>query len=107
MTAYRQFTHSSGSVWRVYRVEPQSVSPTLARLRESMTGVGAERRRPWLLFESSAGERRRLAPVPERWDESCTDADLADWCEAAERIPPAPMRRDSDSRPGSDQNGSE
>jgi hypothetical protein len=93
MKPYREFADSSGTVWRVYRVEPQSVSASLARLRESMASVESERRQPWLLFESSVGDRRRLAPVPARWDENCTDAELANWSAAADSIPPAPARR--------------
>ena len=100
MRQYRQFTEPPGLVWRVYRVEPELVSPSLARLRESMPRVDSERRQPWLLFESANGDRRRLTPVPSRWDESCTDAELASWCAAADAIPPAPMRRESDERIG-------
>jgi hypothetical protein len=93
MNQYREFTDSRGVVWKVYRVEPQSVSDSLARLRQRLPDKESERRRPWLLFESRAGEHRRLTPVPETWDGNCTDADLAEWCGAAEAIPPAPARR--------------
>ena len=99
MKQYRGFTDSKGIVWKVYRVEPQSVSESLARLREHLPDVESERRRPWLLFESSAGEHRRLTPVPDGWDGDCTAADLAAWCGAADPIPPAPARRaDEDPR---------
>ena len=99
MKQYRQFNDSS-IAWRVYRVEPESMFDSIERLRHSMKH-DVERRQPWLLFESSTGERRRLTPVPERWDENCTDAELAAWCAAADPIPPAPMRRQSDHRAGS------
>jgi hypothetical protein len=89
MKQYRGFTDSLGVAWKVYRVEPEPVSPTLARLRESMMAPRTERRRPWLLFEASTGERRRLTPVPTEWEENCTEADLAEWCRSADRIPPA------------------
>lgn len=94
-TPYREFTDSAGVRWKAYRVEPQRVSPALERLRDSLPAQASERRRPWLLFESESG-RRRLSPVPAGWDGSCTDADLEQWCEIAERIPPAPERREVD-----------
>jgi hypothetical protein len=104
MKQYRQFVDARGVVWRVYRVEPQSLSPSLVRLRETMTHVETERREPWLLFESTAGDQRRLTPVPAQWEQNCTDAEVADWCAAADAIPPAPMRRESDRRTPGDQN---
>lgn len=93
MKQYREFTDSKGIRWKVYRVEPQSVSDSFARLRERLPDTESERRRPWLLFESSAGEHRRLTPVPAEWDGACTDAELANWSVAADSIPPAPARR--------------
>ena len=97
MEQYRKFTDSSGTVWSVYRVEPRAVSPALVRLRETLPPIESERRQAWLFFESSAGDRRRLTPVPERWDES-TQTEIAEWCAAADPIPPAPLRRESDSQ---------
>ena len=96
MEQFRKFTDASGTVWSVYRVEPRALSPALVRLRE-LSNVEAERRQPWLLFESSEGDRRRLTPVPDRWDEDCTSFEIAEWCASADSIPPAPMRRESDS----------
>jgi hypothetical protein len=93
MKQYRGFTDSKGVAWKVYRVEPQSVSKSLARLRQRLPDAEDERRRPWLLFESSAGEHRRLTPVPDGWNGDCTDADLAQWVGLAIPIPPAPARR--------------
>lgn len=99
MQQYRRFTDSSGLVWSVYRVEPRAISPALERLRETLPNVESERRQPWLLFESRAGDRRRLTPVPTRWDaEDCMVSELDQWCAAADPIPPAPLRRESDSR---------
>ena len=95
---YREFRDSSGLEWKVYRVEPRAVSPALTRLRETLSSAKPERRQPWLFFESSAGDQRRLTPVPVRWDENCTRAEIAEWCAAADPIPPAPLRREEDSR---------
>ena len=38
-----------------------------------------EYREGWLAFESSSGEKRRLAPVPSDW-ESVSDGELATLC---------------------------
>ena len=98
MKQYREFTDSSGVAWSIYRVEPRTISPSLARLRETLHSADVERRQPWLLFESRNGDRRRLTPVPARWDEEeCTLSELAEWCAAADQIPPAPLRREADS----------
>ena len=102
MQQYREFRDSAGSVWKVYRVEPRAVSPALLRLRETLPHK-TERRQPWLMFESSAGDRRRLTPVPDRWDDDCTQSEIAEWCAAADPIPPAPLRREEDSQlPGNE-----
>ena len=103
MQELRTFVDGTGATWTVLRVEPEPVSPTLQRFRETLSGAAPERRRPWLLFESRMGERRRLAPVPEEWDEPGHDHLLAVWCGMADRVPPAPERRsqDSDRDPGS------
>jgi hypothetical protein len=93
---YREFTDSSGIIWTVYRVEPRAISPALVRLRETLPTVASERRQPWLFFESRRGDRRRLTPVPARWDESCTTMEIEQWCAAADPIPPAPLRREAD-----------
>ena len=98
MRQYREFTDSSGMVWSIYRVEPRAVSPALLRLRETLPSVKAERRQPWLLFESKAGDRRRLTPVPARWDDNCPVSEIAEWWAASESIPPAPLRREEDSQ---------
>jgi hypothetical protein len=99
---FRTFSDSAGVLWTVLRVEPEPVSPTLERLRESLTSASLERRRPWLLFESKTGERRRLAPVPEAWDQPGSDHLLAAWCTMAESVPPAPERRAVDLQPPRD-----
>lgn len=102
MRQYREFRDSDGVVWNVYHVEPRAISPALARLRETLPHKNAERRQPWLLFESSNGDRKRLTPVPARWAEDCTRAEIAEWCAVADPIPPAPLRREEDSQlPGS------
>jgi hypothetical protein len=97
--AARSFTDPAGVSWRVFRVEPEPVSEMLERLRETLKSAPPERRRPWLLFESAAGERRRLAPVPNEWDLGPSTLLLAEWCTKAERVPPAPAQRSADRGP--------
>ena len=97
---YCEFTDSAGIRWKAYRIEPQLVSPALERLRSSLPAEFGERRQPWLLFESP-NDRRRLSPVPEGWDDQSSDAQLEQWCASADRIPPAPERREDDRRPPS------
>lgn len=94
----KAFRDSNGIQWTVYRVEPEVISPTLQRLRESLTHA-PERRRAWLLFESARGERCRLVPVPDAWATDPTDSTLDQWRLSAERVPPAPQRRATDASP--------
>jgi hypothetical protein len=74
----RRFTDEQGIDWRVRVTTPTArVAPTLpAGFQDG-----------WLTFESGAGESRRLAPVPNRW-ELVDDFALAALCRAA-----APARR--------------
>lgn len=94
---YCEFTDTAGVRWKAYRVEPQLVSPALERLRGHLSAEVSERRQPWLLFEAP-NERRRLSPIPEEWDENTSIAQLEHWCSVAERMPPAPERREEDRR---------
>ena len=101
--AIREFTDARGRYWVVWEVYP-----TLAERRRNNAGPPPgvrERRRyvesrsrispkmetGWLAFESSDGERRRLAPIPDapsEWQRA-TDDQLRRWCEVAEPAPPA------------------
>ena len=46
--------------------------------------VASEYSHGWLCFESE-GEKRRLAPVPDDWDEAGPDR-LSTWLQAAKRV---------------------
>src|SRR5579872_3727791 len=101
--ALREFTDSRGRRWMVW-----DVFPTLAERRHRNAGPppGARERRRfyeqrpriseamsrgWLTFESSDGERRRLAPIPDAvtgWHNADED-ELRTWCAQAEPAPPA------------------
>lgn len=89
--ASREFTDSHGVAWNVWSVTPTEMSSALTRL----SGLAGERRVPWLVFQSSEGEKRRLVPIPDEWLE-CDDFTLERWAMRAEKVPPAPARRSKD-----------
>ncbi len=59
--AYREFTDEGGTSWRAWDTYPGSA----ANVRPGFEGG-------WLGFECEA-ERRRLAPVPDGWEEASED----------------------------------
>ena len=99
------FKDLQGRIWDVWRVHPSSAErrfvdrrvndEDLAGTAERRTGLerrGGVRKSPrasvaeefaygWLCFET-AGEKRRLAPVPEGWDRA-DDEILQRWCSLA------------------------
>ena len=105
--AYREFTDAHGVVWEVWDVHPASTDrrqngERRRRLAPPYPGrnkrAGADRRggvavpafrgavaashaTGWLAFQSRH-ERKRLAPIPQGWEES-TDEELAELCAAA------------------------
>ena len=102
--AHRQFTDPDGVEWTVYDVVPRADERRRHDRRDLAQGAGDEnderrgddRRatggarpvrltRGWLCFESSR-ERRRLQPIPEKWEHS-TDADLAALLQRARVAP--------------------
>jgi hypothetical protein len=113
--SYRTFVDSEGRRWEVWLVTPAAAerrrTDRRASARGSMTGSGGsyegvserrltpERRRNpfrrnlevaseysngWLCFEGG-GEKRRLAPVPDGWDQAGPDR-LATWLQSAKRV---------------------
>ena len=80
--AHRQFTDSAGNVWDVWDVYPTAATRTLAefypRLQTAAPGadpchaVAPSLAGGWLCFEQ-AEERRRLAPIPDAWDQLSGD----------------------------------
>lgn len=97
--AHRTFVDSRGVHWQVWdvmpdrtgrrRVERRLLSIPVARERRT----GRERRvvvspgleSGWLAFDSAI-ERRRLCPVPERWDEA-SDRELERYMSEAKLVP--------------------
>ena len=91
--ASRRFTDSVGAEWAVYAIIPTAIlQGVIALLPHS------ERRRGWLLFESSDGDRRRLAPYPHNWQHVST-FELERWCMRAVRVAELPARRADDATP--------
>lgn len=71
----REFRDSNGVEWAVFLTERRQGAARDHYLPE-------EYREGWLVFESSEGEKRRLAPVPSNW-ESLEDEELAALCARA------------------------
>lgn len=105
--AYRTFVDPEGRSWQVWEVRPSGIE---RRRGDRRTGVlpfggGAERRsgqerrtvrqprailneylsQGWLAFHS-ATEKRRLAPIPDGWDE-LSAVELGELCERADAVP--------------------
>jgi hypothetical protein len=68
--AYREFTDSRGTSWRVWSTVP-----------EGRTVLNSDFERGWLTFDSGS-ELRRLAPIPAAWEEAPV-ARLELMCRAA------------------------
>jgi hypothetical protein len=86
----RTFADTVGLEWTVREIANPRMSETLARLLK-----GDRRSGGWLVFESSEGEKRRLAPYPPDW-RTVSAFELARWCMRATSVPPAPARRAED-----------
>jgi hypothetical protein len=111
--SYRTFVDSAGRRWEVWLVTPAAAerrrTDRRAKAGGSMTGTTHEgvsdrritperRRNPfrrnldvaseysngWLCFEGG-GEKRRLAPVPDGWEQAGPDR-LATWLQSAKRV---------------------
>jgi hypothetical protein len=106
--SYRTFLDKDGSYWQVWDSQPTKVERRVStedrRRPRFYTWHGAERRTGddrrttmqrritlsegygagWLTFESLS-EKRRLIPIPPRW-EQLPQADLRSLCEKAKRI---------------------
>ena len=108
--SYRTFTDSGGRRWEVWLVTPAAAERRRVDRRAPAgpasvpEGFADRRRTPdrrrspfrrqvvvasefsngWLCFESE-GEKRRLAPVPDEWDQAGPDR-LSTWLQAAKRV---------------------
>ena len=110
--SHRAFVDTKGQHWDVWLVLPTSaerrrVERRMAAQAGGSSYAGAERRsrepdrrlskairrspidkqfrNGWLCFESHSGEKRRLVPVPENWEEM-TVPELLTLCSEAKRV---------------------
>ncbi len=121
---HRRFTDKHGKTWDVWQVHPAAAERRFSQRRvndEDRTDSaerrsGGDRREErlsraliapeftygWLCFET-VGEKRRLAPVPDRWD-AADDDTIEQWCCVAKPV----VRRTSGAvrREGGDQKAS-
>ena len=83
--ALRIINAPDGTQWSVWDVKPTlgGMPGNLARVRSELSGG-------WLAFQT-ASERRRIAPVPEGW-EQLPDSELIALWEIAERVSDAGHR---------------
>ena len=110
---HRTFKDKDGKIWDVWQVHPSAAERRFVqrRVKEDDRTDNAERRSGderrasekekakaiaratiapeftygWLCFET-AGEKRRLAPVPEGWDRA-DDETIEQWCCTAKPVP--------------------
>ena len=100
--AHRTFLDSLGRTWEVWDVTPgKSERRDLSRPAIPPDSIAADRRTQaeyrvvlgpdlangWLAFQT-AGEKRRLTPIPADWERLPTDELQQLWDEATEVTPP-------------------
>lgn len=79
--ALREFTDRDGATWRVWDITPETTHPA-TRIEDYLQGFLDG----WLVFECvESGEKRRLYPLPARWD-SASDGDLERICRSADPV---------------------
>lgn len=76
--AHRVFDDLTGKRWHAFAVRPSSTSQERASLPDAFRGG-------WISFESDQ-EMRRLAPIPEKWQDAPIE-DLRAMCDRAEVAP--------------------
>jgi hypothetical protein len=86
----RNFVDTVGVEWTVREIAGPALTEALAKMLEH-----DRRRGGWLVFESSEGEKRRLAPYPPDW-RTMSAFELERWCMRATKVPPGPARRAED-----------
>lgn len=88
----REFSDASGVAWKAFRAIPHSSPSGREKVLPEAFRDG------WLVFECHA-ERRRLAPIPEDWEE-LGDDELARLCGEAVVVPARTRgRRAADAAP--------
>ena len=75
--ALRRFTDPAGVEWEVWDVRPEEAHRALV--------PDAELEEGWLVFQSRS-EKRRLCPIPPKWD-TCPAERLSDLSRIASQVP--------------------
>ena len=88
--ATRTFTDSVGLEWTIREIASPSLTSAMAKVLDHDRRQGG-----WLVFESSEGEKRRLAPYPPDW-RTMSPYEIERWCMRATKVPPGPSRRAED-----------
>ena len=97
--AHREFRDERGRLWEVWDVMPErrdrrggadrrtEARATFDRRKRRVlsAAVSGDLAKGWLVFSTTL-ERRRYAPLPERWSEA-TEDQLNAWCAAARSVP--------------------
>jgi hypothetical protein len=97
--AHREFRDDRDQLWEVWDVVPERRDRRSGAERRKIARETFDRRkarilsaaisgdfaRGWLVF-STKFDRRRYAPLPDRWD-AVSDDQLREWCAAAMSIP--------------------
>jgi hypothetical protein len=86
----RNFVDTEGGEWTVREIAGRALDGAVAKMLEH-----DRRRGGWLVFESSKGAKRRLAPYPPDW-RTISAFELERWCMRAAPVPPGPARRAED-----------
>jgi hypothetical protein len=86
----RTFMDTEGTEWTVREIASPELTGHLAKILEH-----DRRRGGWLVFESPAGDKRRLAPYPPDW-RTLSAYEMERWCMRAVPVPPGPARRVGD-----------
>jgi hypothetical protein len=90
----RALRDDQGIEWQVWAVHPSTSD--LRHLRDDVgeltLPLAPHLAGGWLTFESAAGERRRIVPIPDGWD-ALDDAALTRLLREAVRQPPSHRRR--------------
>ena len=76
--------HRAGSDRRVATQGPRPDEGERRRGGDRRAALSPQLRHGWLAFRNG-NERRRLAPIPENWEEATHDQ-LQRWCAAAESV---------------------
>lgn len=99
--ALRELQDERGCTWLVWDVIPERrdrrsgldrratprETPDRRKVKVLSAAVAGDLAKGWLVFLSEDEERRRYAPLPDRWREA-SDDQLRVWCAAAKPLRP-------------------